>query len=337
MKNQAQARFSSRMQAAADYLGNGAVEVPIFESEILDLIRRESIALQRFNHVPATGDPHRYFEETAIGTAAFDNKRSLSPTPTNITRVERSVVIKCIDNQTNITLYDKNLTKQQNLFAQVVAQDVEDTASAVVVLSAQAIWNGNDTSLTSPTTLQYVGLLTQISAAGQTLLVAPGSSIIDGIKTQVAFMASNQQYRVRPTAIYINPLLGNYLDQEAKANNITLGETVVAGVTVKTFETQCGKLPIISDPYIPSDVTGKYTFPNPPANNSNFYCVILSEALIEMPYVYDEIDNPNPRIYQLGLQNSLDGQFVAVLFDAIVAKGAAYAHSLVAVVRPTVG
>ncbi len=326
----------AQFSAAADYLGNGAVEVPIFEQEILDMIRRESVALQRLNHVPANGDPHRYFEETAIGSAKFDAKRSLSPTPTNITRVEKSAVIKCLDNQTNITLYDKNLTKQQGQFAKVVAKDIEDTASAVVILSAQSIWDGNDTSLITPTTLEYVGLLTQIGAAGQISTIAPGSSIIQGLKTQVSRMIANQTYRVKPNAIYINPELGNAMDAEAQANNIRVGETtVVAGVQVDTIKTQAGELPLIPEPYIPSDTTGKYGFSAPPAGFSNFYAVIMSENLVEMPYVYDEIDNPHPRIYQLGLLGSLDGQFVAVLFDAIIAKGAAYAHSLVAVQLPT--
>jgi len=332
MKQYSSSTTGARFSAAADFLGNGAVEVPVFESEILDMIRRESVALQRFNHVPANGDPHRYFEQTAIGTAQFDNKRSLSPTPSGPTRVERSAVIKCIDNQTNITLYDKNLTKQQGQFAQVVAKDIEDTASAVVVLSAQSIWDGNDTSLLTPTTNEYVGALTQIGDGGQISTIAPGSSIIDGLKAQVSQMMANQTYKVKPNIIYLNPVLGNALDAEAKAAQITFGKTeVVAGVQVDTLKTQAGELPIITEPYIPSDTTAKYGFDAPPDDYSNYYAVILSEPLIEMPFVYDEIENPHPRIYQLGLVNSLNGQFVAVLFDAIIVKAAAYAHSLVAV------
>lgn len=319
-------------KASADWLGNGAVEVPWYQQEIYDLIRRESVELQRFNHIPATGDPHRYFEETAIGTAQFDNKRSLAPTPTNITRADRSAVIKCIDNQTNITLYDKEVTQQQRRFAQVVAKDIEDTSTAVILASASAVWAGTDTSLITPTTNQYVGLLNQIT---QQSVIAPGASIIDGLKAEVAFMLSNVTYKVRPTSIWVNPLLGDYLDREAKAQQITFGKTeVVAGVVVKTLSTQAGDLPIISSPFMPTDTTGQHGFSNPPAGNKNYYAVILSERSIEMPYISGETENPYPRLFQLGLVNSLSGQYVSVLFDCIVAKGASYAHSVVAVQRP---
>lgn len=326
-----QANFIN-VKAAADFLGNGAVEVPWYQQEIFDLIRRESIELQRFNHVPATGDPHRYFEETAIGTAAFDNKRSLNPTPSNITRVDRAAVIKAITNQTNITLYDKEVTQQQRRFAQVVAKDIEDTSTAVILTSASATWAGTDTSLITPTTIQYVGLLTQIT---QQAVIAPGASIIDGLKSQVAFMLSNVTYKVRPTAIWVNPVLGDYLDREAKAQNITFGSVeVVAGVNVRTLATQAGDLPIISTPFMPSDTSGKYGFSAPPAGNKNYYAVILTEKVIEMPYISGETENPYPRLFQLGLVNSLSGQYVSVLFDCILAKGASYAHSTVAVQRP---
>ena len=47
------------LDAAADYLGTGAIEVPEFDREIVDVIRRSSIPLQRIKQRPATGHPHR--------------------------------------------------------------------------------------------------------------------------------------------------------------------------------------------------------------------------------------------------------------------------------------
>ena len=60
------------LSAAADYLGNGAIEVNRYEDEIFDLVRRNSIALQRFDKKPATGHPHRYFEQNAIAQHLVD-------------------------------------------------------------------------------------------------------------------------------------------------------------------------------------------------------------------------------------------------------------------------
>ena len=62
-------KFTARFQdisAAADFLGNGAIEVNRYESELVDLVRRHAIFLQRVDRKPATGHPHRYFEQLAI-------------------------------------------------------------------------------------------------------------------------------------------------------------------------------------------------------------------------------------------------------------------------------
>src|SRR6185437_9845240 len=111
-----------QIAAAADFLGNGAIEINKYESEIFDIIRRTSIALQRFDRKPATGHPHRYFEQTAIAAAGFTDPRNITPTPTGPSRVERSAYIKAITNQTNLSLFDVEVTKQQGQFAQVEAK-----------------------------------------------------------------------------------------------------------------------------------------------------------------------------------------------------------------------
>jgi hypothetical protein len=234
------AKFDS-LQAAADFLGNGAIEINRYESEIFDLIRRNSIFLQRVNRRPAMGHPHRYFEQTAMGSAAFTDPRNISPTPTGPTRVERSAPVKAIVNQTNLSLFDVEVTRQQGQFAQVEAKDINDVLNSIVVTSAGAVWTGTDTSLTTPTTTQYVSALTQITTTGQ---VTAGASIIDGLKSQVAAMVANVTYVIRPTAIYIDPILGDYLDREAKAAQITFDKVeVTAGVTVRAIQTQAGPIP----------------------------------------------------------------------------------------------
>jgi len=320
------------MQAAADFLGPGAIEVPDFESEIMDIVRRNSVVMQRMPTMRATGHPHRYFEQTAIAQGAFTDPRNIAPTPAVPTRVERSAYIKAITNQTNISLFDKEVTQQQNQFAYIVGRDLEDIINGIEVVRGAALWSGNDTSLTTPTTNQYVGLLTQIT---QTSVIAPGASIIDGLKAQVAVMIANQTYKNRPSAIIVNPVLGDYLDREAKAAQITFGSAeVVAGVKVKTLSTQAGELPIIPDPYLPSAAGAAYGFSAPPAGNLNYFAAILSEQFIEIPYISGDSDNPNPRLFQLGLTSNLSGQYVGIKFDCVVAKGASYAHSIVAVQRP---
>lgn len=326
-----------KLDAAADYLGTGTVQINEYEEVILDIVRRTSVALQRFDHPEATGQPHRYFEQTAIAQAAFTStggqgSSALSPTATSPTRVERPAFIKALINQSNIALFDKLVTQQQKKFAKVVAQDVEDICNSVVVLSAQAIWNGSDTSLSAPTTTQYMSLLAQITTQA---ICAPGVSIIDTLKAEVAIAVANETYVVRPTAIYVNPVLADYIDREAKAQSIKLDEVeVVAGVVVPAISTQAGKLPLIGDAFLQPATGAAFGFSAPPVGFKNYFAVIVTEKMIEMPYVAPEGQGPTPMLYQLGLTGNLSGQFVAVKFDTVIAKGGSYAHVVVAVQRP---
>lgn len=325
------------MNAAADFLGPGAIEVPVFEKEIMDKVRRSSHALQRFRSKRATGHPHRYFEQTAIATAAAVDPRNLSSSATNPTRVERPAFIKAVIAQTNISMFDKEVTEQQGQFAGVVAQDIDDIINAVEIKRAGMLWTGTDTSMTSPTTLEWMGALEQIGTAGgsvNTFTVASGTAIIDGIKTQVANLVGQVGFDVRPSAIYLNPILADYIDQEAKASHIELGTMdIVAGTTVKYISTQAGNLPLIPDPFMPTDTASKYGFSAPPAGQKNYYVAILMESETEIAYISGKTDDPKPRLFQLGLTGNLSGQFVGVKFDALVIKGATYAHGLGVVQR----
>lgn len=341
------------LSAAADYLGNGAIEINKYENEILDIVRRESLAVQRWRRVPSTGQPHRYFEETAIvagGFVTITNGSPLgTPTPGGPLRFERTAFVKALSSQTNLQLFDVDVTRQQGQFARVEALDIADVAKGIARVEAFGVWNGNDTSLTTPTTNQYMGLLPQIN---HTALISIGSSIIDGLKAQIAYMASNTDFKVKPTAIIINPVLGDYIDREAKAASIKLTEMVIGGVVVTALATQCGILPLIPEPFLPANTptsANQYGFTTPPVNYKNYFAAILTEELIEMPYVHGGDGSPLPRIFQLGLVGGLQGQYVGVLFNSIIAKGATgssvpannftaanttYAHSIVAVVRP---
>jgi hypothetical protein len=84
---------------------------------------------------------------------------------------------------------------------------------------------------------------------------------------------------------------------------------------------------------MPSDSGANYGFGAPPAGNKNYYAAILMESEIEIAVISGKEYNPNPRLFQLGLTGNLAGQFVGVKFDALIVKGASYAHSVVAVQR----
>lgn len=331
MNAKAKAQFLE-LDAAADFLGNGSIEVNRYESEILDMVRRAGVLLNRVPGVPATGHPHRYFEQTAIATATFTDPRNISPTPSGPTRVERAAFIKALTAQTNLSMFDVDVTRMQGQFAQLEAKDINDVINAILLLESANIWNGSDTSLSVPTTNQYVGILTQ---ATDQFTIAQGASIIDGLKAKVAAMVSRTDFIVRPTAIYLNGVLGDYIDREAKAQAITMNQIeVTAGVKVKALSTQAGDIPLIPDPFLQPTTDTSYGFAAPGAGLKNYFAAILTESEVERPTVHGGDGNMNPRLFQLGLLAGLQGQYVAVHFNAVILKAASYAHALGAVVRP---
>jgi hypothetical protein len=315
------------IHAAADYIGPGAIEVPLYQTEIFDICRRSSPFGQRIKQVPATGHPSRFFQESAIpnpGTAGFVNPRSIAPPVVSPTRVELSVPLKAIVAQINYNLFDIELGNQQQQFAYLQAKDLVDTVSGVMVAHDSALWNGNDTSLSSPTTTQYMGVTAQIAAGGNTVTVTTSMKIVQTIKTTIAEMVANSGYRVRPTAIYGNPVLLDLIDQEMVSDyNVVLNtDKITAGFTVKMLSTQAGDLPLIPDWSL--GYTG-----TPGSGSAVLPAYIVTEDLIE----YHWLGDPTPRIFQLGLPNSMTYQYVAVKFGAPVVKGANYAHYQVLVDR----
>ncbi len=320
------AKFTE-IHAAADYIGPGAIEVPMYQTEITDLVRRRGLFGQRIKQVPATGHPSRYFEETAIPSpdaSGFVDPRNIVAPLVSPTRVERSVPLKALVAQINYNLFDIELGAQQSQFAYLQAKDLKDTVDGVLRTHDVALWNGNDTSLSSPTTAQYFGAAAQIAAGGNTLTIGANASIVDGLKSTIAQMVSSSSYGVRPTAIYANPVLLDLIDREMKTEfNVVLStKEITSGFTVKTLSTQAGDIPLIPEWTLP--YTGV-----PGSGSAVLPAYIVTEDMIE----YHWLSDPNPRIFQLGVPGSLASQYVVVKFGGVVVKGANYAHYQVLVDR----
>jgi hypothetical protein len=331
------------MRAAADAFGPGTIITPMYQPEILDMVRRRGVWGQRIKNVPATGHPSRYFEQTRIVNGVFQNPRDLSYQPgQDPTRRERYVMVKAIYGSLNFGLFDVEVTRQQGQFGQLVAKDIEDTVMGTLRTSDIALWNGNDTSLVIPTTLEYVGALTQIN---RTASIASGASIIDGLKAEVASLQSQMQFLVNPSAIYINPVLGDLIDQEERGNQrqipMTQINTVTGGLTVRGLATGNGMMPLIQDTYLQNGPQGGSSVET---GKTDYKAVILTESLCEYHY----ITAYEPRVFQLGLEGGLATRYVCVMFGAPIYKGVAnatqnqsvvetnlitYAHSVVTITK----
>jgi hypothetical protein len=278
--------------------------------------------------VPATGQPSRYFEETLINSPtaaqAFVDPRNIVATIGAPTRIERTVPLKALVSQINYNLFDLEVGAQQSQFAYLQAKDLTDSVEGLLRTHDVALWNGNDTSLVTPTTLQYMGVINQIEAGGNSATITTTESIVDGIKGTIAGMVSSSSYEVRPTAIYANPVLLDLIDREMKAEfNVVLSTAeITGGLTVKTLSTQAGELPLIPEWAVPYTGT-------PGSGTAVLPAYIVTEDLIE----YHWLTDPNPRVFQLGLLGALASQMVVVKFGAVVVKGANYAHYEVKVNR----
>jgi hypothetical protein len=304
------------------------VEVNRYQTEITDIVRRRGVFGQRIKQVPATGHPSRFFEETAIAAPtaaqAFVDPRNIQPTLQAPTRVERSGPLKALVSQINYNLFDLEVGSQESQFAYLQAKDLADAVEGLLRTHDVALWNGNDTSLSAPTTAQYFGAIGQIDAGGNTTTIAAAASIVDGLKSTVAQMVANSSFEVRPTAIYANPVLLDLIDREMKAEfNVVLSTTeITGGVRVKTLSTQAGDLPLI--PEWALGYTG-----TPGSGSAVLPAYIVSEDMIE----YHWLTDPNPRVFKLGLPSSLMTESVVVKFGGVVVKGASYAHYEVKVNR----
>src|SRR5215470_10078436 len=174
------------LHAAADFLGPGAIEINRYQNEITDIVRRRGAFGQRIRQVPATGHPSRFFEQTAIvapsAANAFVDPRNISATVGSPTRVERSVPLKALVSQINYNLFDLEVGAQQSQFAFLQAKDLADAVEGLLRTHDVALWNGTDTSLSSPTTVQYFGAIGQIAAGGNTHTIGTTDSIVDGLK-----------------------------------------------------------------------------------------------------------------------------------------------------------
>jgi len=321
------------MQAAAvnDGMSTGALLVPEFQKEIVDILKRNSILGSRLSMVPAVGSPSRWFEQTAIQTAQFTATGGLGGgtiTAANgsPTRVEKAVQIKGLSAQLTYSLFDMETVAQQGVFPELKAKDLSDMINSMTLLHGQSLWNGTDTVVGNTVGnggLQYVGMTNQITTV-QTILTA--ASIIDSIRTQCATMAASTQYNLlgQKYSIYINPLALDLLEREAK-NGTTVTRyvesditSVGVGLTVSGIRTALGTLPLIPEPFLGMDSFGTAA----PVGQHNYPFAVVNESMIEYHY----IGSKTPRLFQLGTLQNLNETYTAVMFGNLVVKGASYAH-----------
>lgn len=294
--------------------GNGFVHLPIWEDVILDMVGKRGTMLSRIQTKKATGNPTRYVEkQKATQTATFQDPHALAKeTMFAPKRIDKSAFVKAITNEIEFSHFDREVGEQQNIFTGLTESDIRDMVFDLLTLQDSKLWTGSDTSLSESTTNEYVGLLTQLTHTGT---IEKATPILDAVRTEVARLASQTDYDVRPSVIVVNPLTLDLIEQEeqARPNAVKQYEVeLTGGIKVKGVMTAMGILPIITDPYLPLEGT-------------KHKVAILSENLLVRYYVGSD----KPRIFGFGIQDeSLNQKYMALQYDCIVAKGADYAHTI---------
>ncbi|WP_235885889.1 hypothetical protein [Paenibacillus cymbidii] len=316
------------MEAAAQFQAPGALITDDFQREITDALRRNSVLDGRLEYTPATGDFSTYYEQNEINGGEFVNPRSPSATPVTNARSPHSLKVKAITNQVNFGHYDVTLGQQQGNFEDLQAKDLDDMLNAVGLTHGKALWRGSDTSLSSPTTLEYRGIAKQIT---NIFRVGMTSSIVAGIRAKVAAMIASEKYLLRPSAIYIDPIALYYLEEEEReaSNNSTqvssLSKTVVAGIECNAILTAAGKLPLIPEPFMLSEENEDRP------DNTDYGIAIVTERMIEYHYV----GKKGIYLFELGTVSDLQQKYIGIKYGAPVAKGPGYAHAFGKIERPT--
>lgn len=310
--------------AVADYNNSHYIELPKFQDGMLDLLNRNVTIRNRITPVMATGYPSRYWEQTKIAhNAQFTNARTGAfgaVTDEDYGRVEKAVYLKALTSGIKYTLFDTEIVQQQGdaMAKALLNKDMDDMLVDLLQTANQGIWTGNATSADDSTSLEYCGLATQITdsvtvANPYSFATNSGDFVTDTIRTKIAANLASTKYIGMPTAIYANPLTIDYLTRaELKRDGFHISQAAEKvdlgnGFIVNTVRTQSGALPLIPDNFIPYDPT-----------NKKHTLYVVNEKLIERHYLTDS----EPRVFKLGLTDNLLDQYVAVMFDAIVAKGA---------------
>ncbi len=284
------------IHAAADFIGPGAIEVPFYQTEITDIVRRRGIFGQRIKQVPATGHPSRFFEETAIPAAAaagFVDPRNIvapmvSPDPRGAHRAaegdRRADQLQPLRHGARQSAEAVRLPAGQGPGRHRRGRDAHPRRGAVerqrhLALDADHVPNTSAPSARS-------------QAGGNTTTIGTTASIVDGLKSAVAQMVASTGYASRPTAIYANPVLLDLIDREMKTDfNVVLNTKEIAGRLLGQDAFHPGGRPS-ADPGV-----GAPVHRHSGLRHRRLPAYIVTEDLIE----YHWLSDPSPRVFQLGI------------------------------------
>lgn len=326
--NAVQQRAAEKINAVATPTLNEGhnIHLAIFESQIYDYLNRD---LSIYNLIPsyeATGQPTMWFEQTKRP----ENEQFSSPTSltyktvdADYGRVPKSAMIKCITSKFNVPFFNTLVAKQQKALPDFVQKDIGDWAYSLKRFINTKLYYGSDTDLATPTTTEYMGIMSQIKNIVTKLAADTTSTVTSVVETAVASMDSDIVNNTGSGSDLIIMMNGMTMDawvkQERAANSNFRLETVELkpGFRIPAIMTAKGLIPVVTDNFI--NVKTETGYKNHPI-------VILNRRMVERRY----IASPDPMVFDWNMGNDqLTSDKLAVLFDNVIVRGATFAHVLV--------
>lgn len=296
----------------------------IFEDTIYDyLLRRLSV----FNIIPsyeANGPAHMWVEQSKIpDNTQFSNPRNLTykTIDDDYGRLPTSAIIKCITSKLSIPYFDTLAARQQGEMPDFVTKDLNDWLFMFDKFINTKIIYGNDTSLSTPTTLEYMGIFNQITNRPVRAKDST-ATLTDVIETEVANMDSDTLNTSISDANLVLVMNTRTTDLWVKEERVRNGNfrpytnEFKPGFKVPSVVTSRGEIPIITENYL--NVVNNTT------NDSTDHSVLLIDrSKIERRY----IGSANPSVFPWNMGNDqLSDDKLAVLFDTLIVRNGAKSH-----------
>lgn len=300
-------------EAATNFV-DGAIIIDEYDDVVFDDVLRRFPVWSRVDKREAPGETTGGFDQTAVGAARSADPRSLGFTAVSPTRSARTRKdIRAIVMNRTFGMFDLSVGRMQGRY------ELKDTDVRDLVTGCMQKWNAEfyegDNSLD---TTEFSGLRKLLGAGTD---IAATASIANGLDDQIITMLNTDNRDIMPTAIYCNAKVIQMLAREYEkvGDKLQSGPWTVNGNTrqVYLFPSSAGFLPLIEDKYNKAIAGTPDVYPT----------FIVSEDKLSWQYVEPiGYPGPDPKTFEINLQNDLDQDYTCVMFGALELLGGTTHH-----------
>ena len=329
--------------------GSGVILVDEFDSEIFDDVFRTYPLWNRIMKMKAIGETTGGFNQSEIPEGKSVDTRNLVFQHQETRRFERPRRrMKAIKADREFGIFDRSLGMlSPRPWSNLVAKDVMDMYGGCMRRWANLAYEGNTTT-TADAKLGITAGGGSAAVAGhnfdglkmllkdERVIVQKNQSIANALDDELMRMVNQTEIAVMPTAIYTNAKVIQMIVREFEA----VGDKLMAqqfdmpggSRAIRMLPTSYGDLPLFPDPWnkpfaptsnqantkLRENQGSGGTTITLAANEAIYPTYILTEPLVDWHYVpiLGE-DTPEPRMFEIAMQNTLDVEYVSLMFGVL--------------------